>query len=101
MPFRGWVIDLIGNYPTTARGNKCTLAAIGLHTNYMVTIPMKENNAEAILVAWTEHILIKFWKPEFILSDNGKELKNQLFDEVSKVLEILKAMEELRMHTTF
>ena len=54
-------------------------------TNFVWAIPIPNKAAETILAAFRTHIL-PFGTPRKILTDNGREFKNQLFDDVTKEL---------------
>ena len=57
-----------------------------MHTTYVFCIPLETKTAQEILQAYMRHIYSKFGGSEKILSDNGTEFKNKLFEEVAKQL---------------
>ena len=51
-------------------------------------IPIPNKSADTITKAFIRHYLPRHMCPQFILSDNGTEFKNQIFDKVTKDLGI-------------
>ena len=86
IPFEGIAMDLIGKLPTTSKGNKYALTVIDLFSNYLIVVPLQDKTAEAVINAYTLHIFTRFGASKFILSDNGKEFKNHILQEVCNKL---------------
>ena len=57
-----------------------------MHTSYIFFIPLKTNTAEEVVQAYLCHVYSKIGGSEKILSDNGTEFKNKLFEEVADQL---------------
>ena len=57
-----------------------------MHTSYVFCIPIKNKTAEEVVQAYLCHVYSKFSGNEKILSDNGTEFKNKLFEEVADQL---------------
>ena len=57
-----------------------------MHTSYIFCIPLKTKTAEEVLQAYIRNVYSKFGGSEKILSDNGTEFKNKLFEDVAKQL---------------
>ena len=57
-----------------------------MHTSYVFCIPLKTKTAEEVLQAYIRNVYSKFGESEKILSDNGTEFKNKLFEDVAKQL---------------
>ena len=55
-------------------------------TGYVFCIPLKTKQANKVLQAYTDNVHAKFQGSLKILSDNGTEFKNQLFEKVAKEL---------------
>ena len=57
-----------------------------MFTSYTFCIPIPNKKAETVLKAYMNHVYYKYGGLFKILSDNGKEFKNKLMEEVSKEL---------------
>ena len=55
-----------------------------MHTSYVFCKPLKTKTAEEVVQVYVRHVYSKFSGSEKILSDNGTEFKNKLFEEVGK-----------------
>ena len=80
-------MDLIGEFqPPSQQGHRYALTVICMHTSYIFCIPLKTKTAEEVLQAYIRNVYSKFSGSEKILSDNGTEFKNKLFEDVAKQL---------------
>ena len=80
-------MDLIGEFhPPTTKGKRYALTVICMLTGYVFCIPLKTKTAEEVLQAYIEHVYSKFGGSIKILSDNGTEFKNKIFEQVAKEL---------------
>ena len=80
-------IDLIGEfYPPSKSGHKYALTVICMLTGYVFCIPLKSKQANEVLQAYIDNVYAKFGGSLKILSDNGTEFKNQLFEKIAKEL---------------
>ena len=80
-------MDLIGEfYPPSTQGNRYALTVICMLTGWVWCIPTPDKTANAILKAYLKHVHHVFGPSRKILSDNGTEFKNDLFDRVAKEL---------------
>ena len=57
-----------------------------MHTSYVFCIPLKTKTAQEVIQGYMRHLYSKFGGSEKILSDNGTEFKNTLFNNVAKTL---------------
>ena len=74
-------MDLIGEfYPPSKSGHKCALTLICMLTGYVFCIPLKTKQASEVVQAYIDNVYAKFGGSLEILSDNGTEFKNQLFE---------------------
>ena len=55
-------------------------------TGFTFCIPIKNNSAEEVITAWRNHISFPFGVCRKLLSDNGMEFKNELFNIVAEQL---------------
>ena len=80
-------MDLIGEfYSLSQQGHRYALTVICMHTSYIFCIPLKSKTAQEVVQAYLHHVYSKFGGSEKILSDNGTEFKNKLFEEVASQL---------------
>ena len=80
-------MDLIGEFhPPSQQGHRYALTVICMHTSYVFCIQLKTKTAEEVLQAYIRNVYSKFGGSEKILSDNGTEFKNKLFEDMAKQL---------------
>ena len=87
-PFDKIAMDLVTDFTESIKGNKHTLTIIDLLTGWPEAIPILNKSADTITKAFIRHYLPRHMCPQFILSDNGTEFKNQIFDKVTRDLGI-------------
>ena len=80
-------MDLIGEFhPASSKGNHYTLTAICMLTGFTFCIPLKNKTAEEVVKAYLNHICCVFGPSKKILTDNGTEFKNKMWEDVYKLL---------------
>ena len=80
-------MDLIGElYSPLKAGHKYALMVICMLTGYVFCIPLEMKQANEVLQAYIDNVYAKFGGSLKILSDNGTEFKNQLFEKFAKEL---------------
>ena len=80
-------MDLIGKFhPPTSRKHRYALTVICMLTGYVFCIPLKTKTAEEVLQAYIDNVYSKFGGSLKMLSDNGTEFKNKVFEQVAKEL---------------
>ena len=79
-------MDLVGRFSRTSSGHKYALTVICMLTGYVFCIPLKTKSAEEIVDKYLAHVASMFGNCRKILSDNGTEFRNALFEEVAKQL---------------
>ena len=80
-------LDLVGEFhPPSCKGNRYTLTAVCMLTNFVFCIPLKNKSASEIITTWRNHIAFPFRVSRKLLTDNGTEFKNSLFAEVAQEL---------------
>lgn len=87
-PFDVVVIDTVGPLPTTDFGNKYAVTAICELTKYLVTIAIPNKEANTVARAVFENVILIYGPMKSIKTDLGTEYKNEIFKELSKMLEI-------------
>ena len=80
-------MDLIGEFHSpTSKKYRYALTVICMLTGNVFCIPLKTKTAEEVIQAYIDHIYSRFGGSLKILSDNGTEFKNKLFEQVAKEL---------------
>ena len=80
-------MDLIGEFhPPSSRGNRYALTAICMLTGWTWCIPIPDKTAAVVINAYLKNIHHVFGPSAKILSDNGSEFSNKLFELVAKEL---------------
>ena len=80
-------MDLIGEFhPPTSRKHRYALTVICMLMGYMICVPLKTKTAEEVTQAYIDNVYSKFGGSLKILSDNGTEFKNKVFEQVAKEL---------------
>ena len=83
-------MDLIGEFhPPTSKGKRYALTIICMLTGYVFCIPLKTKTADEVLQAYIDNVYSKFGGSLKILSDNGTEFKNKIFEQVAKELGVV------------
>ena len=80
-------MDLIGEFhPPTSRKHRYALTIICMLTGYVFCVPLQTKTAEEVIQAYIDQVYSRFGGSLKILSDNGTEFKNKLFEQVAKEL---------------
>ena len=88
-PMEFIAMDLIGEFhPASSKGNRYALTVICTLTGFTFCIPLKSKKAEDVVTAYLNHICCIFGPSKKILTDNGSELKNKMWEEVFKRLKM-------------
>ena len=83
-------MDLIGEFhPPTTQGKRYALTVICMLTGYVFCIPLKTKTAEGVLQVYIDNMYSTFGRSMKILSDNGTEFKNKIFEQVAKELGVV------------
>ena len=82
-------MDLIGEFKMgSTQGNRYALTVTCMLTGYTWCIPIADKSAETIVRAYIREVYSKYGGSRKILSDNGTEFKNKLFEQVAQELGI-------------
>ena len=87
-PLNKIAMDLVTDFTKSSKGNKHILTIIDLLMGWPEAILIPNKSADTITKAFIRHYLPRHMCPLFILSDNGTEFKNQIFDKVMRDLVI-------------
>ena len=79
-------INLIGEFhPPSSRGNRYALTAVCMLTGFTFCTPIRNKSAE-VITAWRNHISFPFGVCRKLLTNNGTEFKNELFNTTAEQL---------------
>ena len=82
-------MDLIGEFqPATTKRNRYALTVICMLMGYVFCIPLKTKTTKEVQ-AYINNIYSKFGGSMKILSDNGTEFKNKIFEQIAKELGVV------------
>ena len=82
-------MGLIGEFKMgSTQSNRYALTVICMLTGYTWCIPISDKSAETIVKAYIREVYSKYGGSRKILSDNGTEFKNKLFEQVAQELGI-------------
>ena len=84
-PMQFMSMDFIGEFhPPTSRKHRYALTVICMLMGYVFCVPLKTKTTEEVTQAYIDHVHSKFGGSLKILSDNVKEFKNKIFEQVAK-----------------
>ena len=110
MPTNFIAMGLIGTFDFSRKVNQYAFTAICIFMNYVLCIPLPNKMAEIVFDTYLKEVYCWFGISYIIMSDNGSEVKNRLFSEVSSQLRVKnifviihthKQMEELNHPISF
>ena len=81
-PFNKITIDLVTECETSPSGNKHILTIIDNLTRWPEAFPTLNKSADMIVSTFINEYLPVHMCPQYILSDNGMEFKNNFMDQV-------------------
>jgi hypothetical protein len=83
-PFERLSVDLI-KFPRSKLGNEYAVVFIDFFTRWTEAMPVPDKRATNIISVMKEYILARHGIPNYLLSDEGSEVLNQLVAEVCKL----------------
>ena len=89
-PFDCIGIDLLQLTPSR-QGSRYLLVTVDHFSRYTVLSPLANKTAEAVAHALITQVFLKFGPPRTILSDNGREFKNELLSEICRQFNVKQA----------
>ena len=79
--------------PRSSKGHRFSLCIIDEVTNYLITVPMYQSNAEEVGEALIEHVITKYCMPDCIIMDQDStfisSLMNYLFSKFNIKIKIV------------
>lgn len=82
------IIDTIGPLPLSESENRYAVTIMCDLTKYLITIPIKTKDAYTVAKAIVKSCILVYGLVKTVLTDQGTEYKNQVWNEVCKILEI-------------
>ena len=87
-PMERIAIDILGELPQTAKGNKYILVVSDYFTKWTEALPLPNIEACTVAKILVDEILCRFGIPQKIHSDQGRQFESNLFREMCKLLGI-------------
>ena len=90
-PMQFICIDIVGPIsPVSSKGNRFCLTVVDMLTGYTMAVAIPNKSVETIVKAYIDHIYSIFGGSSCrsMLTDNGSEFRNDVFDEVCDKLGI-------------
>src|SRR6266496_2274890 len=86
-----WACDLAGPFPKSASGHTHILTAICVFSKYMILVPLRDKTAISVAKAIMENVFLRFGAGE-LLTDNGCEFRNDLLNEVCRLMGVARSL---------
>lgn len=99
-PFDKIIVDTIGPLPVSEAGNKYAVTIICDLTKYVIGIPLPNKEAITVARALVDNFILIFGLPGEFLSDLGTEYKNEVFDHLTKMLNMKQSFSTPYRHQT-
>ena len=88
-PMQFICMDIVGPIsPVSSKGNRFSLTVVDMLTGYTIAVAIPNKSAETIVKAYMDHVYSLFRGSSLMLTDNGSEFRNDVFDEVCDKLGI-------------
>jgi len=81
-------LDLVGPFPTSKRGYKYLLTAIGGFTEYLVCVPIRDKVSATVAEALMKHLYLVYGPPEILIHDQGGEFWSDVMTRLAALLDI-------------
>ena len=89
-PFSRVHMDLLTHFCESGMGNRHLLVIIDELTRYTEVYPIKNKTAEEVAIVFFTNFICRHGVPEVLISDNGREFVNKIFDSLSGLMKIKK-----------
>ena len=87
IPMEFICMDLIGEFhPPTSRGHRYALTVMDMLMGFVFCAPLHTKRAKEIVQKYLDTVYYRFGGSRKILSDNGTEFKNKVFENIAKKL---------------
>ena len=88
-PMQFICMDIVGPLsPVSSKGNRFCLTVVDMLTGYTMAVAILNKSVETIVKAYMDHVYSIFRGSSRMLTDNGSEFRNDVFDEVCDKLGI-------------
>ena len=87
-PFERVHMDLLAHFCESGMGNKHLLVIIDELTRYTEIYPIKNKTAEEVAIGFFNGFICRHGVPRVVVSDNGREFVNKIFDSLSELMKI-------------
>ena len=83
-------IDIIGPLPVTHSGHRFLIVMVDYFTKWCEVAPMKDQNAETVARTMVDQYISRWGSPMQIHTDQGRNFDGVLFNEVCRILGVVK-----------
>ena len=88
-PMQFICMDIVGLIsPVSSKGNRFCLTVVDMLTGYMMAVVIPNKSTETVVKAYVDHVYSIIRGSSCMLTDNGSNFKNGVFDEVCDKLGI-------------
>ena len=99
-PMQFICMDIVGSIsPVSSGDNKFCLTVVDMLTGYTMAIAISNKSAEMLIKAYMDHVYSMFGGSSCMLTDNGNEFRNDIFDKVCNKLRNKESLQP-SVHTT-
>ena len=81
-PWQMISLDFMGPLPRSSSGNTHILVVTDFFSKFVVTFPLRAATAKALTKAVEEHVFLMFGVPQYLICDNGVQMKSNLFQQL-------------------
>ena len=83
-------LDIVGPLSQTSDGNRYVLTFQDELSKYSLATSIEQQDAVTVAKTFVEEVVLKFGKPQMILTDEGSNFESEVFTNVCKHLKIKK-----------
>ena len=87
-PFDTVVVDTVGPLPITEHGQQYIITIVCNLTKYLISIPLPNKTVKTVARAIFENLFLLYGPVHKILTDMGTEFKNEMLQELLKLLNV-------------
>ncbi|XP_022030653.1 uncharacterized protein LOC110931577 [Helianthus annuus] len=80
-PFQKWAVDIVGPFPPAPGKLKYLIVAVDYFTKWVEAKPLAKITADNAKKFLWEHIVCRFGLPLYLVSDNGTQFTDRIFQE--------------------
>jgi hypothetical protein len=74
--------------PKSIEGYTCILTIIDFFSRYLIMVPLEDQKSSSVAAALVKEVYLKMGCPSVCLSDNAKNFKSKLMEDLAKLLDI-------------